>query len=387
VLLAVLVATLTPSGGAPQPISLCLLCGDRGAADALRNVILFAPLGATIALCGWRGAWVAFAPALLSLAVETAQIWIPGRDASLGDVVFNTVGAAVGFAVVRRSAWWLRPRAGHKVLLMVGTLGVVLGVLGATGVLFQQDLPRSTYWGQWTPDLGHLQWYRGHVLQASVGPRDLPGGGPLANSAEARALLLARAPLLIRAVGGPRVPALGSLFSIYDGQEREIVLVGPDRDDLVLRYRTRASALRLEQPGLRAEGALRGIAAGDSLDVVVRADGNGYCLGVNGRASCGLGFTVGRGWRLISFTEAFPSWLRLLLDDLWVGFMLVPLGFWLTGRRTGPLVVVGVAAGLVLLPAATGLMPTPPGELLGAAAGLALGLVLHRRVAALPAAV
>jgi hypothetical protein len=380
----VLVATLTPSGDAPQPISLCLLCGDRGTADVLRNVILFAPLGAAIALCGWRGRWTVLAPAVLSLTVETAQIWIPGRDPSLGDVVFNTVGAVVGLAVVHSSVYWLRPpRRLRLALALFAALGAV-GVLAATGMLLEMDLPYSTYWGQWTPDLGYLQWYRGQVLQASLGPRDLPGGGPLAHSTEVRALLLARTPLMVRALAGPRLPALGPLFSIYDDQRREIVLVGPDRDDLVLRYRTRALVARLEQPDVRAAGALRGITPGDPLQVVVRGDGRGYCIVVNQRSACGLGFTVGRGWALLSYPEKLPIWFRGLLDDVWIACLLVPVGFWMNGRKTGLLVIVIVGAGLTFVPAVTGLIPTPPGEIVGAAVGLGLGLALGSRVAAPP---
>lgn len=338
------------------------------------------PLGAAIALCGWRGPWALVAPALLTFSVETAQIWIPGRDASLGDLVFNTTGAAVGLAIVLSSAWWLRPGRGARRLLMLGALAGALGVFAATGMLLQQDLPRSTYWGQWTPQLGHLEWYRGRIVRATLGMVGVPDG-ELRNSDSVRALLMARAPLAIHGVAGPPVPALGSLLSIADDRSREIMLLGPERDALVLRRRTRAAAWLLAQPNLRADGALRGVAEGESLDVVVRADGNGYCFVVNGRASCGLGFTLGRGWSLVSFPERMPSWFRVLLDDTWLAGLLVPLGFWLTGRRIGGLAVIAAFAGLWLVPGLTGLLPTSPGELAGAAVGIALGLLWRWRLA------
>jgi VanZ like family len=380
--LAVLGATLSPSGGAPQHISLCLLCGERGAADALRNLLLFAPLGVAIALCGWRGVGAVLAPMLLSLAVETAQIWIPGRDPSLGDVVFNTVGAAAGFAAIRVSVLWLRPAARSGRLLMLSALLGLVGVCGAAGFLLRPDLPASTYWGQWTPQLGHLEWYRGRIHSVTLGPLELPDG-QLARSDMTRALLLARAPLVVHAVAGPPVPALGSLFSIADNWPREIMLLGPYRDDLIFRLRTRASAARLEQPDLRVTGMLSGIAPGDSLNVTVRANGNGYCVAVNGRESCGLGFTLGRGWGMLAFPEALSSRQRTLLDCVWTACLLLPLGFWLTGRTTGLLAMAAAAATLGLVPIAAGLMPTPPGEWMGAAAGLALGLAL-RRLAGVP---
>src|SRR5690606_4383985 len=42
--------TLVPvGGGAPEQLSSCLICGARGTADAVLNVILFIPLGAALA--------------------------------------------------------------------------------------------------------------------------------------------------------------------------------------------------------------------------------------------------------------------------------------------------------------------------------------------------
>ena len=376
-LVAVLAATLTPSGGEKPDLSLCLVCGERGLADVLVNVILYMPLGAAIALCGWRLPWALAAPALLSLCIEFSQIWIPGRDPSLGDVTFNSLGAALGIATVASSALWLRPSPRARLLLAIGSTLGALAALLATSLLLQPDLPSSTYFAQWTPDLGHLEWYRGRVLRARLGPRDLPDG-PLAMSDQVRSLLLARAPLRVAARAGPRVPALGSLFSIYDDQQREIALLGPDRDDLVFRYRTRAFAAQLDEPDLRAVDMLRGIARGDSLGTVVRADGRGYCLELNGRAACGLGFTFGSAWALLYYVESFPPWLKTLLDDAWLAGLLIPLGFWVRGRIVGSLLLVAVGAALVAVPPLTGLMPTPAGQLAGAAVGVAIGFGLRR---------
>lgn len=344
-------------------------------------MILFLPLGAAIGWCGWRRGWSALAPALLSLAVETAQLWIPGRDASLGDVVFNSTGAVLGFAVARSAGWWLRPGRATRRLLMLGALAGVIAVFGATGVLFQPDLPRTVYWGQWTAQLGRFEWYRGRVVRAAVGGVELPDGR-LANSDSVRTLLLARAPLVIDARAGPPVSGLAPLFSIADGGAREIVLLGPDRSGLVVRYRTRAVAAWLANPALRADGALAGIEPGQPLNVTLRADGHGWCLVVDGRAHCGLGFTLGRGWAMIDFPAPLPTWFRASLDELWLACLLLPLGFWLTGRRAGAAAVIAAGAGLWLVPASLGLMPTPPAEWAAAAAGLALGLALRRNAEA-----
>jgi hypothetical protein len=73
-----------------------------GDAERLLNLILFVPLGATIALLLSRGAWplAILAGWGLSTAVEYAQGSIPGRVSDVQDVVWNTLGAAIGVVVV-----------------------------------------------------------------------------------------------------------------------------------------------------------------------------------------------------------------------------------------------------------------------------------------------
>jgi len=82
----------------PPPI-LCVLCGDGALADGVLNAALFLPLAAALSVAGWR-AWRNIAlGALLSCGLETAQFVIPGRDPSLPDVLFNTLGTALGVAL------------------------------------------------------------------------------------------------------------------------------------------------------------------------------------------------------------------------------------------------------------------------------------------------
>jgi VanZ family protein len=380
-LFAVLVATLTPMGGEKPHVSLCLVCGERWASDILLNVILYLPLGVALALGGWRGLRALLGPGLLSASIEVAQFWIPGRDPSLGDVTFDTLGAALGLLLVQSSSLWLRPRGRLKPGLAVFAAASAVAVLGATGVLLRPDLPRSAYWGQWTPDLGNLARYGGRVLSASLGPRDLPHGR-LQGSEQVRELLLARSPLEVRAVAGPRVSALASLVSIADDQSREIVLLGPDRGDIVFRYRALAATLGFDEPDVRAAGAMRGVGVGDSLSVGVQPDGKGYCLVVNDRAACGLGLTVGRGWALLYYPESFPSWLRTLLDDAWVAGLMIPLGFWIRGRGFAAALVVAVAVAAWGVTPATGLLPATSAEVAGAVLGFGLGRALQRLAAA-----
>ena len=80
-------------------------------AEVLANVLLFVPLGLA---GGWlaplrRAPWVVVGLGLLALSIEAVQYPVAGRDASLQDVLLNTLGgllgvaaAVVGKRVVRR---------------------------------------------------------------------------------------------------------------------------------------------------------------------------------------------------------------------------------------------------------------------------------------------
>lgn len=79
--------------------------------EFLANVALFVPFGAVAVLAlplrapsTASTAMVIGAGALSSVAIECAQLWIPGRVSTISDVIANTLGTALGVAVT----WWLR---------------------------------------------------------------------------------------------------------------------------------------------------------------------------------------------------------------------------------------------------------------------------------------
>jgi VanZ family protein len=84
--------------------------------DALRNIAMYLPLGCLLGMMAHRhnrrtfGALV-LAVAAVSLAFETAQLFIPSRFPSIDDLIFNSAGGALGvglgFWLNRRlAAWW-----------------------------------------------------------------------------------------------------------------------------------------------------------------------------------------------------------------------------------------------------------------------------------------
>jgi hypothetical protein len=248
----------------------------------------------------------------------------------------------------------------------------VLSLLALTGVLLAPSFPEDVYYGGWTPRFGHLEWYGGRVLQASVDGLEIPPVA-LATSPQVREQLLADAAIHVLARAGPPPSALAPLFTIHDQHQREILLLGVDEEDIVYRYRTRAISWGFAGPEIRVRGALRGIAWREPLTVTVHPIGNGRCIGVNTTEHCGLGYTLGTGWMLLLGNQPVSLWLRPIINALWLGALFFPTGLWVRfGWPFAPAAALSLAS-VLLLPASIGLLPTPRGELLGALAGFLAG--------------
>ena len=79
--------------------------------EFLANVVLFMPFGAAAVLAlplrapgAASTALVIGTGALASVAIECAQLFVPGRVSTISDVLANTLGTALGLAFT----WWLR---------------------------------------------------------------------------------------------------------------------------------------------------------------------------------------------------------------------------------------------------------------------------------------
>ena len=335
----------------------CLACGDLGLLDVLLNVLLFIPLGAGLRLLGRSGRQTLLVGAALSLAIETAQyLGIPGRDASLGDLITNTLGAGLGAVLAASWRIWLAPSR-PAARLLCGTAAIVwLGQIALTGAAVRPTLPRTVYWGQRAADLGQFDTFPGRLLDARVGALSLPSH-QLPNSEEVRQALLSGSPLTTVAEPAGPTDGIAPLASIFDGDQREIVVLGQWGEDLVYRLRARAVDWRLRPPAIRLRSAFRN-AAPETLTVsgAIRRDRFVVeALGPSGRMSRVLPLSTQWGWSLLlPFEYAFGSEVEWV-SALWVGCWVLPIGFWLgfTGFRTELAVVVTVLLlllGLALVP-------------------------------------
>lgn len=374
---SILALTLGPVRGdlADHP-PFCVICGQRGAADALLNFLMFAPFGA--ALAWWRlTLWqLLLAAGALSTLIEVVQIAVPGRNPGLGDIGFNILGAVFGMAVARTASLWFYPSQRQARLLCSGGTAAALAIAGTSAGLLQPDLPRGSYHGHWTPASENLETYRGHIREAGVGTVGLENGH-IADSIRARVYLLRGVPLRIMAEAGPAPEALASIFSIYDEKQREVLFVGVDRSDAVFRFRARSATLRFEQPTTRVHAALSGSTAGMPLQLRLWRWKGGYCLEVNRIRACPVGFTVGDGWRIL-VSSPTPPRVDSLIDFIWLAALFAPAGFWLVRWRHSVIVALVATIGLAAMGEIVGILPTTLVDWLAAVTGLALGCLLRR---------
>lgn len=191
--LAIAGLTLSPMPETTSSISpFCLFCGARGAIDALLNLLLFVPFGFGLRTAGVPRRWVIAASLAATVGIEILQVVVvPGRDSSLGDIIWNTTGGAVGALL---ADWWRRLLAPSpdeaRHLARVAAAGAFLALaLGAA--LLRPSYPEGRWFAQWRPPDAQRVPPRARVLAAEWNGVAIPNG-PLANDDALRALSRAR---------------------------------------------------------------------------------------------------------------------------------------------------------------------------------------------------
>ena len=135
-LVLILALTLHPNPSAAAAARrtplLCLVCGDEGGSDVFLNLLLFMPFAVALRLSGMSWGRTVLTCAAISLLVESLQFSIiVGRDASLSDLLTNTIGGAVGATIAARVERVIVP---DRVLAMRLTVGVAVAWLGMLAI-------------------------------------------------------------------------------------------------------------------------------------------------------------------------------------------------------------------------------------------------------------
>ena len=378
----ILLSTMLPGSEitAPpvDPLSIfCLLCGERGGADGILNFLLFVPLGIALMAATGRAIRVVVFAVMLSIVIEVLQGMIPGRYPTLGDVVYNTVGGATGIGLAAVTRQLLRPSGRLAGVLTVGAGTAAAVLLFMAGVLLAPSFPATIYYGQWTADLGYMEAYEGQVFEASLGSMFL-GSERTSNPELAVELLRSGAPLEAQAVAGPAPPALAPIVSIFDESAVEVLVLGADATDLVLRVRYRANELRLDRPDLWIRHAFAATRPGDMIRLRAENRGEGYSLSLDEHEYAPLRHTPGEGWALLLHPERTAPWLDSTLSLAWVAGPLILAGWWAPGLGWAVGAFSLAVSGMAMAAAAGPLTDIAVAEILAAFGGVMLGVVLRR---------
>lgn len=360
----------------------CVVCGDSGIADALLNLVLFFPLGNAARALGLR-----FAPAVagmlaLSVSIELIQATLlVGRDASLGDVLSNTLGGTLGWVawaglvVLARPTTRIARRGVAAILAMMAVLWF------ATAAALQPALTDGTPWlGQPLNEWPGYQPFPGTILGATINGMPIPDE-QLAELPRWRDSI---------AVEVDATRSSGELFSqgislvrIVDTTgdlQLEVVQLGGDAR---LRVRLRAREWLLHNPSWIVPGAMR-MTPGQPWRFRWWWQKDRFLITSALRdrpppPAIAVPLSIGLGWAFIHpfVSRVGPS--APLWTALWLGWWFGWLGWlaaWLTARAQ---VLVGVAGVTLYLTASLAcVLPVQLDEVGFAAIGYTLLLTIAR---------
>ncbi|HEX6107198.1 MAG TPA: VanZ family protein [Gemmatimonadales bacterium] len=370
---------------------LCLVCGDRGGVDVLLNVLLFLPWGFGLRLASgsWRAA--VGTGALLSLFVELLQLTaVPGRDASLSDLITNSSGAGLGALAASGLTTLVRPDPRRAWHLLIAGAAAVMGLSALSAWL------QAPWFGDGTliTATARASWpwvFPGRVTSVTMaGAPRMTGGVPSDSGALRAALREGRTELEARVVSGAPPGSRRWIFLVREDTHNRLVL-GQHRRTAVLGVPARSLRFRLNSPTLELPGAFP---ADTGVPVALEAGTRELSLWITASHSgttraVRVALSPAQGWTLVA-----PFNLGLGPRGRWITALLLsgallPLGYWAAASRRGPAALATLAAvplvALLAVPAAGGYQPVHWSEWLAAGSGAAAGWALFRGAAYLQA--
>lgn len=386
--------TLKPAPPSTAIPASCIICGELGGLDFVLNVGLFVPLGIGL---GWltrrRAVTVAIGIAT-TLAIESLQ-WrvVTGRDASLGDLLANTIGTMIGAWLAVEGIRWLNStRAEARRFVRVAGL-VASAIVVGSSMLVQPVQVRLPQWVQWKPERRNMDVFPGQLSSVEL-------NGAALRPAE---LLFARdtrntRTLSVHAEVADRVPPTrrpAYIIRIANGYEEGFALLQRG-NAAAFRSHMAASNLRLRPllVGLQNGFAMPGVGSdenGGGLTIEARSNSRVIALSVvsnTTRASVTLRRSVGLVWATLLPWEVAIDDRSWPANAAWLGALVLPVAFftWRSRRRTpdddGRGVtwwpVALVLAVLAVVPILGGLSALSVGEWTGVLAGILVGAAIEQ---------
>ena len=380
-LAAILGATLypTPSAAvvAKETPLLCLICGENGGTDVILNLLLFAPFAIGLRLSGWSWLRITLTCAVLSFGIELSQyLWIPGRDASLSDLLTNTTGgsAAAAVAPLLPVALAPSPRDGQRLVVVGATAWIGFSMF--TAWLFSPWVQQAAALSEQSNG-SHRPFAYGGVLRSVILSGDsLPEGWLDGPTSRRVSDLFAGETFDIRldAVSGPPPKHHEWIYRLGIGPAR--LTVSQKGTGVEVEVPRRLALLQIHSPTLRLDGGAPD-RPGVPFSIVAGGRGKHIWLEttVNGRtrhAEIVLSPTMAWGL-VIPFGYAFgpeAKWITMV----WVAGLMAPLGLWgaSTNRPVSTILilVVAIVAGLGLIPWLSPSGPAPVRDWVAAVMGV-----------------
>jgi hypothetical protein len=355
-LLLVASVTLVSTPGSVGHPSMCLICAEYGGVDFLLNVLLFIPYGFGARLTGMKRARALALIVGTTVVIELLQLSVvTGRDASLGDIISNALGGAVGVGLAEARRTLLTPTVREaRLLLSAGAFAWLAALLlGAT--LMQPRLTNPPYWGEWAPGFHPEDTFFGRVLEVYLGRERMVNNGtgdPMVDPAG----------FVRRFESGPRVsarlvpsnPTEGRvpLIRATDPSSDEMFLIAQHGRDLFFQVRTRSRDWRLRAPALLLERAFPERANGESIAIVSELRDHrlwATVSGPNGSRSAVLSLTPTLSWSLLlPFQFGLSDETARWVNGLWSAMLVLPIGFWGAWMRRDRDATLAIAVLLVI---------------------------------------
>ena len=388
---AILAATLSPNpqqatASAATPL-LCILCGEGGGTDVFLNLLLFAPMAAGLRLAGWPWRRVVAGSALLSLGVEYLQFAVvPGRDSSLSDLLTNTSGAALAAAIAPYLPGVVAPGPALARRLLACALAFQLGVMILSAIGFMPSVPSGPIRSECTSYTAALGAWTGRLESVALNGVTLPCDERVRDSAAVRGALLADATRL-RLAGVSGAPDGRMMVHAIRAGSEAVLAVIQDGRAVAFNVPTVSRRLRLSPVTLHFAG---GLPAEPGTPLVLQAGREGPRLWMTSsysgqRRSTEVKLSPFLGWTSLLWWGLEPGSRLRVLTAIWLGALVLPVGYW-AGFTRQPVrgigaVAAALVAGLWLIPLVTGYPPAGWSEWLGGVLGATLGGALYRLAA------
>jgi hypothetical protein len=390
-------ATLVPASPdanwQPRAVTLCLLCGADAGLDAFNNVLLYLPFGVAAAAAAWRLPTAAIAAAAMALAIEFAQYAaLVGRYPSASDVVFNTMGACVGWTLCARWRAWTLPGVRWARVGALAAATVLIALTTATAAMLAPRVPDPPLVVQWVPHRGVV--FTGTLHRAVIQGVDVTEGQVAPATAHVIRTGARQRKLTIAADVTPALDPLAGFAPIVRLAAEGVVHLAlgqtPDSMAFVPALRSRALGFRsiaVRVPVLPTASRVRvtGAVEPERLRIVV--------VGPFGALTRELPLTAGLGWAFLLPVPVTVGPWHPLATALWLVLLGLPLGYYtrLAVRRTSTQRVPPHAAGhhaswwivpaaalvvaFAAVPAAGGIATTTGPEWVAAVCGVSLGAI------------